>query len=496
MNNSYGKKALSGAVWKFAERIAAQGVTTVVGIILARLLAPEHYGVIAIVNIFITICNVFVVTGLGESLIQKKDADELDFSSIFFVNLSMSVILYIILFFSAPYITSFYGKGYETLTPIIRIMGLRLILAAVNSIQHAKISRDFAFKKYFFVTLIGTIVSGVVGITLAYLGFGVWALVAQYMTNTTIDTIMLFIFVRWFPKLQFSYKRAKKLMTYGFRLLTASLVLTITNEFEQFLISKKYSSVDLAYYSKGNTYPKLLANNISTSISSAIFPLLAKVNGDMDATRKYVSKAIQMISFVVFPLMVGMFLVAEDFVVILLTEKWLPCVPYLRLICIFYMISSMTIPNSQFLTSNGYVKVYSRLTYAVRALGLILVFITAKFGIIWIAVGRAFTAFVEYFLKSVSTGKKLGYSFGRQIKDMLPNIMGCALMAVAVIIFRNIASDINFIALFLLEIIIGAIVYILFAFIIKNPQAKYFLNIVKNGIKKFTSLVKRRKINE
>lgn len=484
MNDSYGKKALSGAAWKFAERIVAQGVTTVVGIILARLLSPEHYGIIAIVNVFITICNVFVVTGLGEALIQKRDADELDFSSIFFVNLLISIVLYLMLFFSAPYITLYYGSGYETLTPIIRIMGLRLILAAINSIQHAKIAREFAFRKYFFVTLIGTIVSGVVGITLAYLGFGVWALVAQYMTNTTIDTIMLFVFVRWFPKIQFSFNRLKGLLAYGIRLLYTSLILTVTNELEQLLIGKKYSSTDLAYYSKGNTYPKLLANNFSVAISSSIFPLLSKVNGDIDATRKYISKSIQMISFFIFPFMIGMFLVAEDFVRIVLTEKWLPCVPYLRLICVFYMISSLIIPNSQFLTSNGYVKLYTRLTYAVRGIGIIVLLLTIKLGIIWIAVGRVATALLEYLIKSIPTRKILGYGLFKQIKDTLPNIIGCLLMSVSVIVFQNIASNINAVALFLLEIIIGASVYILCAIIIKNPQAEYFWNILRKRIKR------------
>lgn len=483
MADTLGKKALSGAGWKFAERILAQGVTTIVGIVLARLLSPEHYGIIAIVNIFITICNVFVVTGLAESLIQKKDADELDFSSIFFVNIGIALILYLVLFIAAPFITAFYGSGYEALTGIIQVMGLRLILAAINSIQHAKVAREFAFRKYFFVTMFGTIISGFVGITLAYYGFGVWALVGQYMTNSTIDTIMLFVFVRWVPKLQFSIKRTKHLVTYGLRMLSTSLLITLANELEQLLIGKIYSPADLAFYSKGNTYPKLAANNLSIAISSTMFPLLSKVQGDREASKKYVSWSIQLISFIVFPMMTGMMLVANDFVRILLTEKWLPCVPYLRLSCAFYMVSSLTISNSQLLTANGAVKLYSRLTCAIRLLGLFMLFITARFGVVWIAISKVFVSLAEYIIKCFPTQKRLGYGLLQQMKDVFPNIVGCVMMATVVIEIQRIGISLNPILSFGIQIVMGAISYIWVAFIMKNAMLTYIIGMLKSKLK-------------
>lgn len=483
MADTLGKKALSGAAWKFAERILAQGVTTIVGIVLARLLSPEHYGVIAIVNIFITICNVFVVTGLGESLVQKKDADELDFSSIFFVNIGMATLLYLILFVSAPYITVFYGKGYEALTGIIRVMGLRLILAAINSVQHAKVAREFAFRKYFFVTMFGTITSGFVGIAAAYCGFGVWALVCQNMTNYTIDTIMLFVFVKWVPKLQFSLERTRQLASYGLRILSTSLIGTVASELEQLLIGKVYSPADLAFYAKGNTYPKLAANNFSVAVSSTLFPLLSKVQGDKEASKRYVSRAISLISFIIFPLMIGMALVADDFVKILLTEKWLPCVPYLRLVCLLYMVLPLTTSNVQFLTASGNVKLYSRIAYSIRAFGLIMLVITVRYGVIWIAISRVFVAFVEYVIQCIPTRRKLGYGLFQQIHDMVPNMIGCAVMAIVVIGIQRFGGSLNSVLSFGIQIVMGAISYLAVAIILKNAQLIYFWGMVKNKFK-------------
>ena len=238
--NSLTNKTLSGVMWKFGERISAQLVSTLVSIILARILMPEDYGVVALVTIFITICNVFVTSGFGTALVQKKDADDLDFTSVFYFGLFFSILLYVGIFFAAPLIARFYEN--EILTPVVRVMGLRIIIASINSVQHAYIGRKMQFRKFFIATLFGTIASGVVGVWLAYNGYGVWAIVAQYLTNVCIDTIVLAFVIKWIPKLRISFKRLKSLFSFGWKLLVSALIDTGYNELRSLIIGKKYDA--------------------------------------------------------------------------------------------------------------------------------------------------------------------------------------------------------------------------------------------------------------
>lgn len=485
MSESLGKKAIKGTAWSFAEKVAAQLVSLIVGIILARILAPEVYGIIAIVNTFITICNVFVVTGFGESLVQKKDANEIDFSTIFFFNLFLSILLYILLYVAAPYITSFYGDGYEELTLIIRIMGLRLILASMNSIQYAKILIDLAFKKYFYVTFVGSFISGIIGIFMAYKGFGVWALVAQNMSSTLINAIMLFWVVKWVPKLIFSLKRSKSLILYGSRILTASVVTTFFNEIENFLIGKLYTPKDLAFYTKGNAYPKLLSNNLSSAIGSSLFSVLTKVQDDHELYRHYISKSIKLVSFLVFPVMCLLAVIADDFVAFILTEKWLPCVPYLRLLCFYFALYPLATINSQCITASGDSKLYSQITLYIRIIGLIVLFVSLRFGISGIIIGKLLVMLIEYIIKCVPVQKKYNYGFLRQLLDMMPQCL-CILFTITCIIMLKFffLNDIHQGVSLFLQIILGIGFYLFICYITKNAQLNYVLGIIFGKFKK------------
>ncbi len=478
------RKALSGVVWKFSERIAAQGVTTIVSIILARILEPSHYGVIALVNVFITICNVFVVTGLGESLIQKKDADELDFSSIFYINVGFSVVLYLILFFLAPSISKFYDNQYPQLVLIIRVMGIRLIFAAVNSIQSAKIFKKMNFKKYFWVTIIGTIISAVVGISMALSGFGVWALVAQYMTNTTVDTLMLFVFDRWVPKFKFSINRAIPLFGYGWKVLVSSLISTVYNELSEFIIGKVYSSKDLAFYSKGGTYPKLITNNLQSALTSVSFPMFSKIQDNKFATHSALSRTLKLTSYIIFPAMAGFAMIAEPFVRVLLTEKWLPCVPYLQMICIIYAVSAIQTPKLQCLNANGYSNIYLKTSIYKKICGVFILLCVFKIRVFWIVISRLISALLDAVIDSIATQKYIGYSFFRQLKDISVNLFLTLIMVLAIYISEKLLSGLNSLLLMVIEIIIGVAVYILVSNIFKNDSFKYIVNILRSFFKR------------
>ena len=248
-------------IWRFAERCGAQLVTFIVSIVLARLLAPEDYGTIALVTVFTTILQVFVDSGLGTALIQKKDADDLDFSSVFYFNFFMCIVLYIGMFLAAPIIAGFYGDS--SLIPIIRVISLTIVISGVKGIQQSYVSRNMLFKRFFFATLGGTIFSAFLGIGLAYAGFGVWAIVAQQLSNTAIDTLILWITVKWRPQKMFSWNRLKGLLSFGWKLLVSSLLDTVYNNLRNLIIGKFYSSADLAYYNQGDKFPKLIVTNIN-----------------------------------------------------------------------------------------------------------------------------------------------------------------------------------------------------------------------------------------
>ncbi len=478
------RKTLSGVAWKFAERIAAQGVTTIVSIILARILEPSHYGVISLVNVFITICNVFVVTGLGESLIQKKDADELDFSSIFYINVGLSIALYALLFFAAPAISNFYNNQYPQLILIIRVMGVRLIFAAINSIQSAKISREMNFRKYFWATLIGTAISAIVGMYMAVSGYGVWALVAQYMTGTIINTITLFVFDGWIPKLQFSTKRAVLLFKYGWKVLASALIGTLYNECSELIIGKKYSTKDLAFYSKGQTYPKLVANNLNNAIASVMLPLFSKIQDDADVTKKALSRALKTTSYLIFPTMVGFSMVAEPFIRLLLTEKWLPAVPYMRILCIIYAILPLSMTNLQCLNAHGYSNIYLKVGFIKNFFGIIVLFCVFRFGVIWVALSHLITTIINYIVDASVTQKYIRYKLWHQFKDISLNLLTTLLMALSLYGSRFVLTGLSDIIYLILQIIIGASVYILFSVIFKNDSFFYFLATIKKFFKK------------
>lgn len=269
--------------WRFLERCGAQGVTFIVSIVLARLLDPTVYGTVALVTIFTTIMQVFVDSGMGNALIQKKDADDLDFSSVFYFNMAMCSVLYLIMFFAAPFIASFYRM--PELTAIVRVLSFVVVISGVKNVQQAYVSRHLMFKRFFFSTLGGTIGAAVIGIAMAYLGFGVWALVAQMLFNAAVDTTILWITVKWRPKKMFSFQRLKSLFSYGWKLLASSLIDTVYNDLRQLIIGKKYSSGDLAYYNQGKKFPQLIVTNINTSIDSVLLPTMSKAQDDMAAVR-------------------------------------------------------------------------------------------------------------------------------------------------------------------------------------------------------------------
>lgn len=473
MEGNLRSKVISGLAWKFGERILAQLVSIVVSIVLARLLMPEDYGAVALVMTFITIANVFVVNGFGSALIQKKDATDTDFSTVFYINLVFSFIIYFVLFLIAPLFAHFYNL--PVLEPATRVLALRIPIAAVNSIQQAYVSKNMLFKRFFFSTLFGTAISGVVGIWMAYLGYGVWALVAQYLTNVCVDTIVLWVTVKWHPIRAFSFISAKELIIYGWKLLAAGLLDTGYNELRTLLIGKVYSSYDLAYYNQGDKYPKIIVININSAISSVLFPVLSTMQEEKARVKYLTRKSIQVSSYVMWPMMLGLAVIAEPLVKLLLTEKWISCVPYLCIFCISYGMWPIHTANLEALKAIGRSDLFLKLEITKKIIGLIALIISLQWGPIAIAVSLIVSGIIAVFVNGKPNTELLEYSFKEQILDLLHPFLIAVLMAALIYPLRMIVhSDV---ALIIASIVYGALVYALLSMIFK-PEGFVYLRLL------------------
>jgi O-antigen/teichoic acid export membrane protein len=469
------QKTISGLFFNFLENFGAQLVSTVVSIILARLILPEEYGIIAIITIFITISYVFVTYGFGSSLIQNKNADSLDYSTCFFSSLAISIILYVILYISAPFIADFYGE--DQLLPIIRVMGIHLIFAAVNSIQHAYIAKNLLFKKVFYVTLIGKLISGVIGIVMAYHGYGAWALVSQYISSSLIDTIVLWFSLKWRPTFAFSFKRLKKILSYGWMILATGLIDTIFNELRSLIIAKKYSPTDLAFYNRGRQFPLLIMSNINTSISTVLFPVMSNLQSDTTQVKIVCRRSIKTSSYFLFPALFGLAAIAEPFTVILFTDKWLGSVIFMQILCIYYMMAPMNAVNRNVMKSLGRSDLLLKLDILKKSFHLVTILIAMHYGVVWIALsavlGNVFASIVNAF----PSKKLIQYEYVEQIKDLAGNLILSAIMGVCVysITFLGLESWITL----LIQIPLGILIYIAMSHIMNVETYTYVLNYVK-----------------
>lgn len=363
-------KVLSNFIWRFAERCGAQLVTFIVSIVLARILMPEDYGTVALVTVFTAIMQVFVDSGLSTALIQKKNADDLDFSSVFYFNFCVCIILYLIMFFAAPFIASFYEM--PGLTPVVRVISLTIIISGVKGVQQSYVSRNMLFKRFFYATLGGTIFSAFLGIAMAYAGFGVWAIVAQQLSNTAIDTLILWITVSWRPKLMFSWERLKGLLGFGWKMLCSALLETVYNNLRNLMIGKIYNSSDLAYYNQGEKFPKLIVANINTSIDSVLLPVMSKEQDDKEKIKSMTKRSIMVSCYIMAPLMIGLACCANNIVIIVLTEKWLSCVFFLRIFCITYMFHPIHTANLNAIKAMGRSDLFLKLEIWKKVTGMII----------------------------------------------------------------------------------------------------------------------------
>lgn len=474
------KSVFSNFIWRFAERCGAQLVTFIVSIVLARILMPEDYGTVALVSVFTTIMQVFVDSGLSTALIQKKDADDLDFSSVFYFNFAVCIILYLIMFFAAPLIASFYGM--PELVSIVRVISLTIVISGVKGVQQSYVSRNMLFKRFFYATLGGTIFSAFLGIAMAYVGFGVWAIVTQQLSNTAIDTLILWITVKWRPKLMFSWERLKGLLGFGWKLLCSALLDTGYNNLRNLLIGKLYSSFDLAFYNQGEKFPKLIVTNINTSIDSVLLPTMSKEQDNKEQVKKMTRRSIQVSIYNMAPLMIGLACCAEGIVTLILTEKWLPCVFFLQIFCITYMFYPIHTANLNAIKAMGRSDLFLKLEIWKKVIGLILLACTMFISVEAMAYSLLISTLTSMIINSWPNKKLLNYSFFEQMKDILPSILLSTGMGIVVYLIGMI--NLPTLPLLIIQVICGGAIYIVGSAALRLEPFVYLLGIIKPMIQK------------
>ncbi len=469
------QNVMSNMLWRFAERCGAYLVQFVVSIVLARILGPEAYGTIALVTVFTTIMQVFVDSGLGNALIQKKNADNVDFSTVFYTNITFCLILYLVIFFASPLIANFYDK--PELVAITRVLGLTIVISGVKNVQQAYVSKNMMFKKFFFATLAGTIGAAIVGIVMAKNGYGVWALVAQQLFNLTVDSLILWITVKWRPDWVFSFERLKGLFSYGWKLLVSSIIDTVYNNIRQLVIGKKYSSSDLAYFNKAKQFPNLIISNVNTSIDSVLLPTMSSAQDDRERVRKMTRKAIKTSVFIMAPLMMGLAFTGNNVVLVLLTDKWIECVPYLYIFCITSMFYPIHSANLNAIKAMGRSDLFLKLEIMKKVVGIILLIATMNISVMAMAYSLLVSSVLSQIINSWPNKKLLNYSYLSQIKDIIPSILLACFMG-------GIVYSINFIGMnplptLIIQIVVGAAIYIGLAKLFKYESYGYIMDYFK-----------------
>ncbi len=473
MNNSLAK----GFGWKLFERFGVQGVQFVLQIVLARLLDPEHYGVLSLMLIFVTLANVFIQTGFNTALIQNKDVTEEDYSSVFWVSLGISIFLYGIVFAVAPIIGAYYEMP-DIVAPL-RVIALVLIPGAFNSVQLAKVSRQLDFKKVFFSNIGGIVISGIAGIALAYAGSGLWALVVQYILNIVVACLVMLFTVRWVPRFVINWKRILVLFSFGWKLLVSGLLDTLYQDIRSLVICKKYDSGILGYYNRGKQFPQFIINAVNGTVQSVMLPAMASNQEDREQVKKLMRQSIMLSSYIIFPLMAGLAGVAAPLVSVVLTDKWLPSVPYMQIYCFslaFYPVHSC---NLQAINAVGRSDIFLKLEIIKKTIGIIALII-AVFCFdspIAIAMTGIFTTIISCFVNAYPNKKLINYSYMEQMKDILPSFVCALVMCACVLLIENLIQQP--LVLLVVQVIAGVGVYVGLSWLFKLVPFKMVLQMIR-----------------
>lgn len=479
-------KTVNGLGWSAAENITRIGITFVVSIVLARLLSPDEYGLIGILTIFITVFNEIVDSGFTKALIRKKDISDIDYSTAFIVNMSLSIVLSIIMFFSSSPIALFFER--PELVPLTKVMSCIVVINALCIVQKARTTRIIDFKTQTKVTIIASICSGVIGIAMAYLGFGVWALVGQQITLNLVTTIFYWLFSRWTPRFAFSKESFQEMWSFGWKLLASSMIDSAWREVYQVVIGKCYTPATLGLYTRSRQFADLCSQNLTSVVQRVSYPVLSSIQDDKERLKSAYQRVIKTTMLPTFVLMLGMAACAKPMILCLIGEQWIDCVHMLQIVCLYGMLYPLHAINLNMLQVQGRSDLFLRLEIYKKVIGVGPLLLGVFVGIYWMLVGTIISSVISYFLNAYYSGPFIGYSIKAQIKDILPSFLVAIKMAVPVYAMSYI--PLNHFILLPLQVFTGAVIVIAICETKKLPEYTEIKGIVMPLINK---IIKKNK---
>lgn len=480
MSDSLKQKTFSGLVWSFFETFSVQAFGFIQGIILARLLMPSDYGLIAMTSFFFAISYALVDTGFSFALIQKKDRTELDYSTVYITNVVLSFILCVVLCLSSPFIADFYKE--PELCPIVCANAFLLFLGSFIAVQGARLSIQLNFKLKSKIIVISTISTGIVSIILAYMGFGVWSLILPNFFSVIIRGILYWIYQHWFPGFQFSWASYKTFFSFGSKLMVSSLLNAVYNNVYSLVIGKFYSASNLGYYTKGQSYASLPTGVLSNVLYKVTFPVLSKIQDDNARLEIAYRRMIRVSAYIVFPIMILLFVLARPFVLVLITEKWADCIIYIQILCFAVMWNPIHSLNMNLLMVKGRSNLYLRLEIVKKIIGAVILCVTIPLGLVAMCYGQVVASLLFLVVNTYYTGKLINVGFFRQIRDLIPTILYSSIMGTVV------WGTTMYIPVGVLQLISGLLVgllsYLLVSKIVKSMELLYLTDVIKQSVPK------------
>lgn len=451
MSDSLKNKAVHGAKWSFLDNIANLGVTFLVGLVLARLLTPEEYGIMAIIAIFIAISNTIIDSGFSNALIRKVHIERIDYNTVFFFNLAVSVVLYLLLFATAPVISQFFKE--PILTDVLRVIGWVLVVNALGIIPRTILVRNIDFKTQTKVSVISSVTSGVVGIGMALTGWGVWSLVWQQLARQMLNSLFLWLFCKWIPAWEFSMRSFKEMFGFGYKLLLSGLIDTIYKNIYYVVIGRFYSSAQLGQYTRAEQFNTIFSSNLTSVVQRVSYPVLSSIQEEPERLREAYRRVIKLTMLVTFACMLGLAAVAKPLIIILIGEKWIPAVAFLQIICFSGMLYPLHAINLNILQVKGRSDLFLKLEIIKKIIAIGPITIGVFYGIEYMLLGSVFTSFVAYFLNSYYSAGLIHYPTKEQLKDVFPTFAVSLIVAAAMWSFSLL--DVSVYIQLVIQILVG-----------------------------------------
>ena len=469
------EKTVKGVFWSSIDRFSSQGIQFIFSILIARMLLPSDYGVIAMLGIFLAVSQSFIDSGFGIALVQKIDRTETDFSTVFYFNILVACFFYGLLWIISPYIASFYDI--PLLESVTKAVALTLIFNALGGIQNAKLTIAIDFKTRAKISLMCTISTGIIGLIMAYKGYGVWALVTQNIANSILNATLLWLFVRWIPQRTFSMQSFRQLFGFGSKLLASGLLDTIYNNIYPLVIGKFFSASTLGVYSRASSLAQYPSSNLTSVLQSVTFPVLSSIQNDEERLGNAYRRLLRMSVFIIFPLMIGLSAVADPFIRLVLTDKWEGAIYLLQIVCFSMMWYPVHAINLNLLQVKGRSDYFLKLEIIKKIIGVSMLCITVPIGIVAMCYGSICTSIICLGVNTHYTWKLIGYGFKRQMREMLPTLLHALVMGAiawtAVQLLPTIESQL------IGGILSGATYYIIGAWLLKFKELQEVVSLIK-----------------